>query len=97
VRDFRRDEVGVLLQTKSDVKYVLCNADEVTRAYMTVGAGVRSHSVLEGMLIGAKAIGAHMGYIYCRAEYPLAVKVLNIALTRRGLRPARERHPWVGL
>ena len=38
------------------------------------------HSVLEGMIIAAKAIGAHQGHIYCRAEYPLAVKRLNIAI-----------------
>ncbi|MBU1742919.1 MAG: 4Fe-4S binding protein, partial [Proteobacteria bacterium] len=38
------------------------------------------HAVLEGMLIAARAIGAHDGYIYCRAEYPLAVKRLNIAI-----------------
>jgi NADH-quinone oxidoreductase subunit F len=40
------------------------------------------HSVLEGMIIGAYAIGASFGYIYCRAEYPLAVKRLNIAISQ---------------
>jgi NADH:ubiquinone oxidoreductase subunit F (NADH-binding)/(2Fe-2S) ferredoxin len=69
-------------RTKGDVKYVLCNADEGDPgAYMDRSVLESDpHSVLEGMLIGAKAIGAHMGYIYCRAEYPLAVKVLNIAI-----------------
>ena len=38
------------------------------------------HSVLEGMIIGAYAIGASDGWIYCRAEYPLAIKRLNIAI-----------------
>ena len=38
------------------------------------------HAVIEGMIIGAKAIGASMGYIYVRAEYPLAVHRLNIAI-----------------
>ncbi|MGE5299599.1 MAG: NADH-ubiquinone oxidoreductase-F iron-sulfur binding region domain-containing protein, partial [Acidobacteriota bacterium] len=38
------------------------------------------HSVIEGMVIGAKAIGAHHGYIYVRAEYPLAVKRLQLAI-----------------
>ena len=38
------------------------------------------HAVLEGMIIAGKAIGAHQGYIYCRAEYPLAIKRLNIAI-----------------
>ena len=38
------------------------------------------HAVLEGMVIAAKAIGAHSGYIYCRAEYPLAIQNLHTAL-----------------
>ncbi|MCK7491287.1 MAG: hypothetical protein MZW92_05880 [Comamonadaceae bacterium] len=38
------------------------------------------HAVLEGMIIGGYAIGANEGYIYCRAEYPLAIKRLNIAI-----------------
>src|SRR5512139_280784 len=69
-------------RTKGDVEYVLCNADEGDPgAYMDRSVLESDpHSVLEGMLIGAKAIGAQMGYIYCRAEYPLAVKVLNIAI-----------------
>jgi len=40
------------------------------------------HAVLEGMLIAAKAIGAKKGYIYCRAEYPLALRRLDIAITQ---------------
>ena len=38
------------------------------------------HAVLEGMVIAAKAIGSHSGYIYCRAEYPLAIHRLNVAI-----------------
>jgi NADH:ubiquinone oxidoreductase subunit F (NADH-binding) len=38
------------------------------------------HSVLEGMIIAAYAIGSSRGYIYCRAEYPLAVRMLKIAI-----------------
>lgn len=38
------------------------------------------HAIIEGMIIAAKAIGAHKGYIYCRAEYPLAVETLNKAI-----------------
>ena len=38
------------------------------------------HAVLEGMIIAAKAIGAHQGYIYCRAEYPLAVQRITTAI-----------------
>jgi NADH-quinone oxidoreductase subunit F/NAD(P)H dehydrogenase (quinone)/NADP-reducing hydrogenase subunit HndC len=40
------------------------------------------HAVLEGMIIAAKAVGAHKGYIYCRAEYPLALERLDIAITK---------------
>jgi len=67
---------------KSNVKFVLCNADEGDPgAYMdrSVLEG-DPHSVLEGMIIAARAIGAHMGYIYCRAEYPLAVETLSKAI-----------------
>lgn len=66
----------------SDVKYVLCNADEGDPgAYMDRNVMESDpHSVLEGMIIAAKAIGAHQGYIYCRAEYPLAIEILNRAI-----------------
>lgn len=69
-------------KTAGDIKYVLCNADEGDPgAYMdrSVLEG-DPHAVIEGMIIAAKAIGAHMGYIYCRAEYPLAVETLNKAI-----------------
>ena len=39
-------------------------------------------SVIEGMIIGAYAVGASYGYIYCRAEYPVAVQTLNIAIAQ---------------
>jgi NADH:ubiquinone oxidoreductase subunit F (NADH-binding) len=63
-------------------KYVICNADEgdpgaFMNRYVLEGD---PHLVIEGMLIAAYAIGAEQGYIYCRAEYPLAVKRLNIAI-----------------
>jgi NADH:ubiquinone oxidoreductase subunit F (NADH-binding)/(2Fe-2S) ferredoxin/Pyruvate/2-oxoacid:ferredoxin oxidoreductase delta subunit len=63
-------------------KYLTCNADEGDPgAFMNrrVLEG-DPHSVLEGMIIAAYAIGASRGYIYCRAEYPLAVRTLNIAI-----------------
>ncbi|MBN1232941.1 MAG: NADH-quinone oxidoreductase subunit NuoF [Candidatus Coatesbacteria bacterium] len=63
-------------------KYIICNADEGDPgAYMdrSVLEG-DPHSVIEGMLIGAYAIGADEGYIYVRAEYPLAIKRLKIAI-----------------
>jgi NADH:ubiquinone oxidoreductase subunit F (NADH-binding)/(2Fe-2S) ferredoxin/NAD-dependent dihydropyrimidine dehydrogenase PreA subunit len=65
-----------------EVKYVICNGDEgdpgafMDRSIMEGDP----HSVLEGMTIGAYAIGAHKGYIYVRAEYPLAVANLTEAL-----------------
>lgn len=63
-------------------KYLICNADEGDPgAFMNrrVLEG-DPHSVLEGMIIAAYATGATQGYVYCRAEYPLAVKTLNIAI-----------------
>jgi NADH:ubiquinone oxidoreductase subunit F (NADH-binding)/(2Fe-2S) ferredoxin len=69
-------------KVKSDIKYMLCNGDEgdpgafMDRSVMEADP----HSVIEGMVIGAKAIGAHHGYIYVRAEYPLAVKRLQLAI-----------------
>jgi NADH:ubiquinone oxidoreductase subunit F (NADH-binding)/NAD-dependent dihydropyrimidine dehydrogenase PreA subunit len=71
-----------------DTKYVICNADEGDPgAYMdrSVLEG-NPHSVLEGMIIGAYAIGAAQGYVYVRLEYPLAIEHLSIAVEQ-----ARER------
>jgi NADH:ubiquinone oxidoreductase subunit F (NADH-binding) len=69
-------------QAPGDIKYVVCNADEGDPgAFMNrrVLEG-DPHAVIEGMAIAAYAIGAHQGYIYCRAEYPVAVSTLNIAI-----------------
>jgi len=63
-------------------KYVICNADEGDPgAYMdrSIMEG-NPHRVLEGMIIGAYAIGANKGYVYIRNEYPLAVKHLRRAI-----------------
>ena len=65
-------------------KYVICNADEGDPgAYMdrSLLEG-NPHSVIEGMIIGAIAIGSHEGYVYVRHEYPLAVKNLSTAIQR---------------
>ena len=65
-----------------DIKYVICNSDEGDPgAFMDrcVGEG-DPHAVLEGLLISGYAIGAQKGYIYCRAEYPLAVKHFRLAI-----------------
>jgi NADH-quinone oxidoreductase subunit F len=76
-------------QNASDKKYVICNADEGDPgAFMDKGILEGDpHSVIEGMLICAYAIGADEGYVYCRAEYPLAVRHLKTAIssaTERG-------------
>jgi NADH-quinone oxidoreductase subunit F len=65
-----------------ETKYVICNADEGDPgAFMDRGVlEGDTHAVIEGMLIGAYAIGAHEGYVYCRAEYPTAIKHLHIAI-----------------
>ena len=69
-------------KSPGEVKYVLCNADEGDPGAFMDRCVLESdpHAVLEGMIIAAKAIGSHQGYIYCRAEYPLAVKMLNLAI-----------------
>ena len=69
-------------KVQSDIKYMLCNGDEGDPGAFMDRSVMESdpHSVIEGMIIGAKAIGAHNGYIYVRAEYPLAVKRLHLAI-----------------
>jgi NADH-quinone oxidoreductase subunit F len=71
-------------KSKGDIKYVVCNADEGDPgAYMdrSLLEG-NPHSVLEGLLIGAYAIGASQGFIYVRHEYPLAVKNVRTAINQ---------------
>ena len=66
----------------SDVKYIVCNGDEGDPgAFMdrSIMEG-NPHSVIEGMMIAGVATGATEGYIYVRAEYPLAVERLQIAI-----------------
>ncbi len=71
-------------QSHSDIKYVLCNADEGDPGAFMDRSVLEAdpHSVLEGMVIAAKAIGSHQGYIYCRAEYPLALHRLSLAIAQ---------------
>ncbi len=75
--DFARKAPG-------DVKYIICNADEGDPGAFMDRSVLEGdpHAVLEGMIIGAKAIGANKGFIYCRAEYPLALRRLNIAISQ---------------
>ena len=74
---------------KSDIKYIICNADEGDPGAFMDRSVLEGdpHRVLEGMIIGAYAIGVHKGYIYCRAEYPLAIEHLKMALVS-----AREKN-----
>lgn len=68
----------------SDVKYMICNADEGDPGAFMNRTVLESdpHSMLEGLMIGGYAIGARQGFIYCRAEYPLALKRLRIAISQ---------------
>jgi len=68
--------------SKSDQKYVLCNADEGDPGAFMDRAVLEGdpHAVLEGMALAGYAIGADKGYIYVRAEYPLAIERLNTAI-----------------
>ncbi len=67
---------------KSDDKYMICNADEGDPgAFMNRSVLENDpHSVLEGMIIAGYSFGAHQGYVYCRAEYPIAVKRMRLAI-----------------
>ena len=68
--------------SKSDKKYVCCNADEGDPGAFMDRSVLEGdpHVVIEAMAIAAYAIGADQGYVYCRAEYPIAVKRLQIAI-----------------
>src|SRR4030043_2367881 len=76
-------------KAKEQPKYVVCNADEGDPGAFMDRSVLEAdpHSVLEGMAIAGFAIGTPYGYIYVRAEYPLAVKRLRIALAQ-----AKERN-----
>jgi NADH-quinone oxidoreductase subunit F/NADP-reducing hydrogenase subunit HndC len=79
---------GFCQDADGDPKYVLCNADEGDPGAFMDRSVLEGdpHAVLEGMIIAGYAIGARQGYIYCRAEYPLAIKRLQIAIEQ-----AREK------
>jgi NADH:ubiquinone oxidoreductase subunit F (NADH-binding)/(2Fe-2S) ferredoxin len=69
-------------ETESDVRYLICNADEGDPGAFMNRSLIEGdpHAVLEGMLIAAYAIGAGRGYVYIRAEYPLAIRRLKTAI-----------------
>lgn len=67
---------------EGDQKYMICNADEGDPGAFANRRVLEGdpHSVIEGMIIGAYAAGSNQGYIYCRAEYPIAVRTLKTAI-----------------
>lgn len=71
-------------KVKSDRKYIICNADEGDPGAFMDRSVIEGnpHAVIEGLIIGAYAIGATSGYVYIRAEYPLAVERLRKALVK---------------
>ncbi len=73
---------GICRGSKGKTKYIICNADEGDPGAFMDRSILESnpHSVLEGMIIAGYAIGATQGYIYIRAEYPLAVKHVQVAI-----------------
>jgi NADH-quinone oxidoreductase subunit F len=75
---------GFARKSSGNPKYVICNADEGDPGAFMDRSVLESdpHSIIEGMLIAGYAIGASEGYIYVRAEYPLAVHRLEIALAQ---------------
>jgi bidirectional [NiFe] hydrogenase diaphorase subunit len=88
----RRHQVALLANAQSDVKFVIANGDEGDPgAYMdrTVMED-DPHRVLEGLALAAYATGAHQGYIYVRAEYPVAVRRLEQAIRQA------KRHKLLG-
>ena len=73
---------GFCAATPGEKKYVICNADEGDPGAFMDRSILEGdpHAVVEGMMIGAYAMGSDEGYIYCRAEYPLAIKRLQTAI-----------------
>jgi NADH-quinone oxidoreductase subunit F len=71
-------------RAKGSPKYIVCNADEGDPGAFMDRSVLEGdpHAVIEGMAIGAYAIGAQTGYIYCRAEYPLAIRRLKHAIAQ---------------
>ena len=73
---------GFAKKSKDEFKFILCNADEGDPGAFMDRSILEGdpHSVVEGMIIGAFAIGSNQGYVYVRAEYPLAVERLQLAI-----------------
>ena len=91
---------ATVAKTPGAQKYVICNADEGDPGAFMDRSVLESdpHRVLEGMAIAAYAVGASQGFIYVRAEYPLAISRLQTAIKQaKQTRPARQRHLRVAL
>lgn len=73
---------ATVAKATSDTKYVVCNGDEGDPGAFMDSSTLEStpHSVLEGMAIAALAVGAQKGFLYVRAEYPLAISRLQVAI-----------------
>jgi len=73
---------GFCIEAPGDTKYIVCNADEGDPGAFMNRSLLEGdpHAVLEGMIIAGLTIGAAEGYIYCRAEYPLALARLDVAI-----------------
>ncbi|NTU48021.1 MAG: NADH-quinone oxidoreductase subunit F, partial [Syntrophobacteraceae bacterium] len=73
---------GFARKSAAEVKYVICNADEGDPGAFMDRSVLEGdpHAVLEGLVIAGYAIGASVGYVYCRAEYPLAIERIQTAI-----------------
>ncbi|MGQ9471992.1 MAG: NADH-ubiquinone oxidoreductase-F iron-sulfur binding region domain-containing protein [Candidatus Aminicenantales bacterium] len=71
-------------EERGEERFVICNADEGDPGAYMDRSVIESdpHSVIEGMVIGAYAVGAKQGYVYIRKEYPVALEKLNVALSQ---------------
>jgi len=71
-------------RAQGDIKYVVCNADEGDPGAFMDRSLIEGdpHSLIEGMTICGYSVGSQQGYVYCRAEYPLAIKRLKIAISK---------------
>jgi len=73
---------GIVRKSKGEQKYVICNADEGDPGAFMDRSVLEGdpHRILEGMAVAGYAVGAHQGYVYVRAEYPLAIERLRLAI-----------------
>jgi hypothetical protein len=91
-----RDEMEICPKFFRCTKYVICNADEGDPGAFMDRSILEGdpHSVIEGMMICAYAIGASEGYIYCRAEYPLLLKDWKLPCNKPAIRDIWEKYFW---